>query len=344
VYLPECRRQAGEATFQTVSPPTPQKKKKSTPFLPFFGGEKMNLTISPLSEIQQLHARIQTLEKLLADLAPNLDLKSLPRTPEQARGLVNQSRLQSNRNNSLHHNPQPNQLSDLSDPNDVINTIRMLNDLQISSSEHEQAPETGPSPPSHPSPSSPPQDSDQQQDQEPKPSYTRAVTQMWVEKFVPLHHLPHFQLPPRQLANTLLSLFFDKVNPFENLVHRVEFMRLYESDMINTDRSAQALCFALFAAGSTFSSDPSVMLPALDGTPNRQTAGATFLHASLSLVCPAHLPTCTLYDLQTMAVLSYLTCIICSPLTVWSWLGLHLRRRPFLSPSEHIYMCIYIYT
>ncbi|KAA1085482.1 hypothetical protein PGT21_008771 [Puccinia graminis f. sp. tritici] len=276
-------------------------------------------------DIQQLNSRIQTLEKLLTVLAPNLDLKSLPRTPEQARGIVNQSRIQSSRTNSIRETPPASRPNDLSDPDDVFSAIRLLNDLQIGPPDH-LPPEPVPSSSSHSPhslPSSPPQN---QQDQDSKPSYTRAVTQMWVERFVPLHHLPNFQLPPQQLAITLISLFFEKVNPFENILHRAEFMRLYETDLIHTDRSFQALCFALFAAGSTFSSDPSVMLPAHDGTPNRQTAGATFLYASLSLVCPAHLPTCTLFDLQTMAVLCHVTSIICSPLTVWSWLGLHLRR------------------
>ncbi|KAI9629790.1 hypothetical protein KEM48_012616 [Puccinia striiformis f. sp. tritici PST-130] len=313
-------------------------------------------------DIQQLSSRIQTLEKLLTVLAPNLDLKSLPRTPEQARGIVNQSRIQSSRTAVEQDTTQKasparnNRPSDLSDPDDVFSAIRLLNELQIgggATDEHhghehhqqQQTPEparssSSSSPPSlslspHSLPSSPPSNTNNNNSnnpsadqQDPKPSYTRAITQMWVEKFVPLHHLPNFPLPPPQLASTLITLFFEKVNPYENILHRQEFMRLYEStNLINQDRSFQALCFSLFAAGSTFSNDPRVMLPnPEDGTPNRQTAGARFLYSSLSLLCPAHLPTCTLYDLQTMAVLCHVTSIICSPLSVWSWLGLNLRR------------------
>ncbi|KAI9620770.1 hypothetical protein H4Q26_013440 [Puccinia striiformis f. sp. tritici PST-130] len=253
---------------------------------------------------------------------PNLDLKSLPRTPEQARGIVNQSRIQQVEQH------------DLSDPDDVFSAIRLLNELQIgggATDEHhghehhqqQQTPEparssSSSSPPSlslspHSLPSSPPSNTNNNNSNNPSADQQD----------------PNLLIPGQSLrSSTLITLFFEKVNPYENILHRQEFMRLYEStNLINQDRSFQALCFSLFAAGSTFSNDPRVMLPnPEDGTPNRQTAGARFLYSSLSLLCPAHLPTCTLYDLQTMAVLCHVTSIICSPLSVWSWLGLNLRR------------------
>ncbi|POW18312.1 hypothetical protein PSHT_05940 [Puccinia striiformis] len=278
-------------------------------------------------------------------------------TIEAARGIVNQSRIQSSRTAVEQDTTQKasparnNRPSDLSDPDDVFSAIRLLNELQIGGEQPMSIMVMNTISSSKPRTSSffiilittltltlsslftiiPPSNTNNNptaDQQDPKPSYTRAITQMWVEKFVPLHHLPNFPLPPPQLASTLITLFFEKVNPYENILHRQEFMRLYEStNLINQDRSFQALCFSLFAAGSTFSNDPRVMLPnPEDGTPNRQTAGARFLYSSLSLLCPAHLPTCTLYDLQTMAVLCHVTSIICSPLSVWSWLGLNLRR------------------
>ncbi|KAG0141385.1 hypothetical protein CROQUDRAFT_663905 [Cronartium quercuum f. sp. fusiforme G11] len=131
--------------------------------------------------------------------------------------------------------------------------------------------------------------------------------------------------PPPDLAKSLVELYFQKVHPYECILHRGEFMHHYNNGLAGRDCSFRALCYAVFAAASRFSSDCRVT-PSIDrSNVDRQAAGALYAAASGSFITPITLP-CTLFDLQTMAVLSYVLVGSCSPMTAWFSVGMYLRR------------------
>ncbi|MBW0462182.1 hypothetical protein O181_001897 [Austropuccinia psidii MF-1] len=274
-------------------------------------------------DIEQLKSRIQSLEKLLTIMVPNIDLKSLPRTADQAKSMASALSIKP----SIHQpDPEPHlkefSSNDISNPDDVFSALCLLADLHISFTDHDSADQhLNSTPPSQSNSDSPNQNFPQYN----RPQFPRSVAETFIERSAFADHLNAFKLPPSDLSNSLISLFFEKVNAFEHILHQPEFMRLYESGVADKETSFRALCFAIFSAASRFSSDPRV-LPQIPGeSPTRQAAGAMFLLSSIDLITCGTLP-CTLYDLQAMALLSYVTCCTCSPLTAWFSAGSHLRR------------------
>ncbi|CAH7684656.1 fungal-specific transcription factor domain-domain-containing protein [Phakopsora pachyrhizi] len=271
-------------------------------------------------DVELLNLKIQHLEKLLAVVAPNFDLRSLPRTADQARSIA---RIMNARTNL----PFPsivkkNKIEQDFSADDVMSAVKMIDEFRISQESHDEA-------------------SVKETDRKPQPEelsskaqnlayvvsseIPRSAMAEYVNRLFEYENSHKLPLPPIDLADSLLDLFFKNVNPYENLLHRGEFMRHYNSGLAESSTSFRGLCFAVFAAGSRFSSDPRVFVLESGTKFNRQAAGAQFLSHSISLMCP-ETNLFTLYHLQAAALLCYITCSTCSPLTAWSSVSSHIRR------------------
>ncbi|KAI8459699.1 fungal-specific transcription factor domain-containing protein [Phakopsora pachyrhizi] len=260
-------------------------------------------------DVELLNRRIQELERILGVISPSLDLKSLPRTADQARSIVRIISSQSNK--TLTKEPPEMERLDLAD---LISTLRILDEF---------------------SPASDQPDSDNCPSEE-VTALARKLAQTLrfeipsscsvnyvEERLIGLASIA--ELPSPDLADSLIDLFFKNVNPFENLLHKAEFMRLYTSGLAQTSRSFRGLCFSVFAAGSRFSLDPRVFHSPGNKSFNAQAVGALFLFSGLDLLANDLSPF-TLYDLQSSALLCYFTCCSCSPLTAWSCIASWIRR------------------
>lgn len=269
-------------------------------------------------EIEQLNLRIRTLEKLLTVLAPSVDLESLPTTDEPHPTKVGLA-LSENRG-TLQDRILFNDES--SDHEELYNVLRLLADFRISpkhyqdfglkpskpfSVVHSFFPELNPA------------------TLRLAPRFGPSPLELVMEKFESSLCSVSNQLPPMDLADSLILLFFDKVNIFERVVHRSEFTKFYNRGYAETDRSFRALCFAIFACGSQFSYDSRVMLTSQNGTLRPQTAGASFFVTSMTLVSTSPSP-CKLFDLQAIAVFTWAAQVLCSPPTVWSLIGIYTRK------------------
>lgn len=137
-------------------------------------------------------------------------------------------------------------------------------------------------------------------------------------------------LPPADLAHSLISLYFSRVQPFTVIVHREYFLGLYGSGLINKDLSFKALCYAMFAAASPYSCDKRVLCSSISEESRLQTAGARYAAAAVTSISPATLP-CTLFDLQAMAVLSHFYLAMSTPTSAWLVIGSWVRRGESIS-------------
>ncbi|KAH9822141.1 fungal-specific transcription factor domain-containing protein [Melampsora americana] len=132
-------------------------------------------------------------------------------------------------------------------------------------------------------------------------------------------------LPPPDLAHSLISLYFSHIHPFTLVVHQENFLGLYGSGLIHRDLTFKGLCYAMFAAASPYSNDERVLCSLTDQPANPQTAGARYAAAAVTTISPVTLP-CTLFDLQAMAILSHYYLAMCTPTSAWLVIGSWLRR------------------
>ncbi|KNZ46635.1 hypothetical protein VP01_70g3 [Puccinia sorghi] len=127
------------------------------------------------------------------------------------------------------------------------------------------------------------------------------LSEQYVEKFFRV--TPSTSWPDPDLAETLISTYFESVHPYPRLVHEPEFKNDYQAGLADRDKSFKRLCYAIFAAASPYCDDPRVLHPTLsDGPHPRQSAGALFAHASLHETPPQS--DLSLFQLQSFAVLS----------------------------------------
>lgn len=138
--------------------------------------------------------------------------------------------------------------------------------------------------------------------------------------------------PAPDLAESLVNLYFENVHPYDRIIHEGEFMRDYKRGLAEDDRSFRSLCYAIFAVASRFSSDIRVMSPVDELQVNRQASGALYSISAGSLLTPSTLP-CTLFDLQSMAILSYFIIGTSTPTTAWLTVGMFLRKGRFHQSS-----------
>ncbi|EGG03050.1 uncharacterized protein MELLADRAFT_65893 [Melampsora larici-populina 98AG31] len=259
------------------------------------------------SDITQLNMRIKSLEKVLGVLAPDIDLSVLPRSTKQAQAIID-----SLKKPDCHPPEASTRRLTSADATSVSQSIQTYDPLSQPNTN------TLLTPKGQADTSSGTKNCKQDD-----------VTCSVFERCTQLHHLRHAandQLyPPDGLAESLIELYFQCVHPHECILHKGEFIRHYSQGLAQQDYSFRALCYAVFAAASRFSSDDRVTSPKEGNSGERQTAGALYGAASGFFITPMTLP-CTLFDLQAMAVLSYFLIGSCSPMTAWFSVQLFLRR------------------
>lgn len=278
------------------------------------------------SDIEELDSKIRTLEDALRILAPDIDIHagSLPRTADQARTMVNSRRL-----GRLKIIPEPALEEDTTQAKEALvsdyhRALQSMFELHLTPVEYYDRFE-----PDAPSVTS---KGCKSIDDSGEPDFAslmandqRSISERCMERH---HFLTAFEdrnYPPPDLATSLIELYFQKVHPHEYVLHKGEFMQNYNNGLARTDFSFRALCYAVFAAASRFSSDFRTTPPTDHSNFDRQAAGALYGAASSVLITPFTLPF-KLFDLQAMAVLSYFLIGTCSPMTAWFSVAKFLRR------------------
>ncbi|EGG02903.1 uncharacterized protein MELLADRAFT_90503 [Melampsora larici-populina 98AG31] len=278
-------------------------------------------------EVHRMNTRIRSLEKVLKALVPNIDLNSLTFSHEHLQPTLDSPKLarssQTTVKRVLDSNTPQTESNALCDLDEVFRSIAHLRITPTDYLEHCQSGDI-------PVRSAPGRWEKPDGSGEPDLAYYMAnENRSIVERTIELHHyrsVPNeYYYPPPDLAESLIDLYFEKVHPYEYILHKGEFMRVYNTGLVQTDHAFRALCYAIFAAASRFSSDFRVAPPLDDMKVDRQAAGAVYAAASNSLLTPYTLPP-TLFDLQAMAVLSYFLIGTSSPMTAWFSTGGFLRR------------------
>lgn len=263
-------------------------------------------------------------------IAPLMDLKTLPRTADQARSMVNQMMSKSKEQAQPTEEYPKTPSIDFSNPVDVWSALSQLASLRISI----EAPD-----PDNQSSGSKPMSSDTKVSrphrllEDLSHEIPRSTSEIAIQSYLNTGIIDKYRLPPDDLAISLLDLFFQKINPYECILHRVEFLKKYHNGVHNRDRAFRGLTFAVFAAAARFSSDPRVMPYSEEELCTRQASGASFLYASVELVTTTS-ASCTLHELQAMALLCYITCSTCSPLTAWFSTCSYLRKVGGCAPGR----------
>lgn len=278
-------------------------------------------------EVYRMNSRIRSLEKVLKALVPNIDLNSLTPTQGHLQLATNLSKPSGSSRTTVKNGPDSTtpqiESNGLCDLDQVFRSIAQLRITPTDYLEDCQSVDV-------PARSAPGRWEKPDGSGEPDLAYYMAnENRSIVERTIEHHHyrsVPNESYyPPPDLAQSLIELYFEKVHPYEYILHKGEFMRIYNTALVQTDHAFRALCYAIFAAASRFSSDFRVATP-LDGMKvDRQAAGAVYAAASNALLTPYTLP-CTLFDLQAMAVLSYFLIGTSSPMTAWFSTGVFLRR------------------
>ncbi|KAJ7646785.1 fungal-specific transcription factor domain-containing protein [Roridomyces roridus] len=153
----------------------------------------------------------------------------------------------------------------------------------------------------------------------------------WEKK--PVTPPPTYKFPPQDLLDSLVSLFFQRINILICMLHRPTFEKAIAAGRHLAEHSFGAVVLAVCALASRYSDDPRVVLP---GTNSRLSAGWEWFQ-QLQYIPTDFRPVPTLYDLQ-VNVLSILylqgtnspdPCfiLIAIGLRQIQELGVHMRRR-----------------
>ncbi|KAK4050085.1 Gypsy retrotransposon integrase-like protein 1 [Microbotryomycetes sp. JL201] len=131
------------------------------------------------------------------------------------------------------------------------------------------------------------------------------------------------QLPPPDLAQHLVDVFFANFNRYYSFLHRGYFDRQIAAGKLDSDMSFRSLYFSVLALGARFSDDERVNVP-LEGndvSANSATGrGFQYFKGSIACASPV-LIAATLYDMQA-AVLNVVWLLgAASPLSAWQAIG-----------------------
>ncbi|KAA1089495.1 hypothetical protein PGT21_020146 [Puccinia graminis f. sp. tritici] len=111
--------------------------------------------------------------------------------------------------------------------------------------------------------------------------------------------------PEPDLEQALIKIYFERFHPSVPILHPTTFHELHKSGLVETNPTFRALCLLMFSIASRWSTDPRVQLD-LTGQPqlSQQFAGMRFTYAGLiSLLRPGYDRT-TLFHLQAFALLT----------------------------------------
>jgi hypothetical protein len=118
----------------------------------------------------------------------------------------------------------------------------------------------------------------------------------WESVSIEEHH-GAFDFPPEDLFRSLVDLYFQHVNPFTPLLHRLTFERQYAEGKHHNDRAFASTVLLLCACASRWSNDPRCLV---DGV-NKHSAGWMWFERAQSFRRNA-LMSPSLHDLQVYAV------------------------------------------
>ncbi|KAI9569698.1 fungal-specific transcription factor domain-containing protein [Boletus coccyginus] len=119
--------------------------------------------------------------------------------------------------------------------------------------------------------------------------------------------------PPQDLADNLINVYFEKVNPFLPLFHRPTFERQWRGGLRHKDAWFGCLCLSMFAVASRWSDDPRVLdegkydVPQVERPTEQckwQRAGWRFFNAAVAAHhgCFSLLHPAGLFEVQTMGL------------------------------------------
>lgn len=279
--------------------------------------------------MDELRARVTFLEKILTTLEPTVNLDLLPRTADHARIMANALRRtrtyqvrppESNTITSALVQSGSNGYCETSKP-EAYPSLAGLDRGHNPSSSHLGLLGSRPFPDVRQAGSA--GEALVQLDlPQPLPSVAECSFRCGFERLIGLHG----SSPDEALANSLVTLYFEHVHPFHQIIHQDEFMRHYRLGPQTRDKSFKILCSAVFAEALRFSSDSKILQhPFLVDEGEPQSAGATFAEEATSHLMLSTGP-CNLFDLQAMALISYYTLAMCSPFTAWNLAVIFMRR------------------
>ncbi|KAJ7700411.1 fungal-specific transcription factor domain-containing protein [Mycena rosella] len=134
--------------------------------------------------------------------------------------------------------------------------------------------------------------------------------------------VPAFSFPPRDLLDSLVSVYFKKINILLGILHEPTFKRFVTAGLHLVHQSFGAVVLAVCALASRYSEDPRVVL---EGTNSKLSSGwewfrqVQHLHTEL-LLDP------TLYDLQVISLSILYLQGTCSADSCWTLVAIGIRR------------------
>lgn len=305
-----------------------------------------------LRDVEQLQARIRSLERLLHAADPTINLNDLPDPTQLSRNLSSSSlsssaavqRLTSPEKHITHQDfsktkppvvltdvnllsvPSKPPLthanwceSDKSKPTTNYTGLTIQPDCYIGPNSLFSAPETEvcrlPNLPTC----------------EPGPAYP-------VDEFLRARHEEYSAstkcfYPEPDLEEELIKLYFQHVHPLIPVVHPTSFRTLHQSGLAHTSNSFRALCLIMFSVASHHTSDPRVQI---DMTGNqqssRQFSGLCYAYATYLALFRLSDHYTDLFELQAYVLMTIASFSALTPMISWIFVEQGLHRAQVRSP------------
>ncbi|KAJ7467197.1 fungal-specific transcription factor domain-containing protein [Mycena latifolia] len=145
--------------------------------------------------------------------------------------------------------------------------------------------------------------------------------------------IPVFTFPPRDLLESLVSVYFRRINIVMGLLHEPTFKKAIVNGLHLVNSLFGAVVLGVCALASRYSEDPRVVL---EGTNSKLSSGWEWFRQIRNLRTDLHLAP-TLYDLQLIVLTIMYLQGTCSPEACWTMvavgirhaqeLGIHMRNR-----------------
>ncbi|PLW38344.1 hypothetical protein PCASD_10581 [Puccinia coronata f. sp. avenae] len=124
--------------------------------------------------------------------------------------------------------------------------------------------------------------------------------------------------PKPDLERDLIKIYFQNFHPFVPIIHPKTFCDLHNSGLADNDPTFRALCLLMFSIASKWSTDPRVLLD-LAGNPqtSRQFAGLRYGYAGYLGIFKLGDQRTTLFHLQAFVLLTIGSLATSQPTTTW---------------------------
>ncbi|KAJ6581532.1 fungal-specific transcription factor domain-containing protein [Mycena capillaripes] len=155
-----------------------------------------------------------------------------------------------------------------------------------------------------------------------EPQNARRHTEFWASRPSPEPvPPPRYDFPPRDLAASLIDLYFTHINILLPLLHRPTFARDLAAGLHLINDGFAATFLLVCAIGARFSSDPRVLL---DGSDNLHSCGWRWFKQLQLMRDPLGPPPC-LYDLQFSALSVLFLHGTSAPQACWTLVSIGIR-------------------